>query len=71
MQDEIDKWLEVYGNDTAYAEPVFFIRRLREESAGWQKQAGANLRIAAEQMRALANQFDPNPEPSTTQVAPR
>lgn len=60
MQDDIDKWLEEYGEDHAYAVPAQFIRQLREEKNAANRQAVANLRIAAEEMRALAEQFYPS-----------
>lgn len=43
MQDDIDKWLEEYGEDATFAEPARYIRQLREEVASWQKQATFNL----------------------------
>ena len=60
MQNEIDKWLEDYGDDARFAEPARFIRQLQEERQEAQRQAVANLRIAAEEMRTLAERFSPS-----------
>ena len=53
MQDEIDKWLEEYGEDATFADAARFIRQLRESVTTWQKQAGYNLTYRAEQIATL------------------
>lgn len=57
MNDEISEWLEQYGERVEFAEPARFIRQLQAEKQSAHNQAVANLRIAAREMRALADRF--------------